>query len=123
MALATLTDLADRLGRDLTDTETRQATALLDDATAMILQRFPQYEAAPTATSLAVCCAMVLRVVRNPDGKRQEAIDDYSYTIDSARSTGELYLSENELCALRPPRTSSFSIVPVVPGLIDPVVP
>lgn len=117
MALATLDNLADRLGRDLTPAETRQATALLDDATAIILDRFPQYLTAPTQASIAVCSAMVLRVLRNPDGKRSEQIDDYSYTIDSARSAGELYLTAAELDTLRPIRTSAFSIVPGTPAV------
>jgi hypothetical protein len=116
MALATTADLADRLGRDLTATEARQAVPLLDDATAIILDRFPQYLEAPTQASTAVCSAMVLRVLRNPDGKRSEQIDDYSYTIDSARSAGELYLTAAELDTLRPIRTAAFSIVPGVPA-------
>ncbi|MGK4583479.1 Gp19/Gp15/Gp42 family protein [Kitasatospora sp. HPMI-4] len=115
MPLATTADLADRLGRDLTDAETRQATALLTDASAIIIDRFPQYATSPTAASTAVCAAMVLRVLRNPDGKRSEQIDDYSYTIDSARSAGELYLTEHEAATLRPVRTSAFSIVPSAP--------
>ncbi|MFD5916179.1 hypothetical protein ACFVYP_07035 [Kitasatospora sp. NPDC058201] len=115
--LATLADLADRLGRDLTTAETRQATAWLDDATALILDRFPQYATAPTPASTAVCCAMVLRVLRNPDGKRSEQIDDYSYTVDSARSAGELYLTEHEIETLTPVRTSAFSIVPGAPAV------
>ncbi|MFJ2863685.1 Gp19/Gp15/Gp42 family protein [Kitasatospora sp. NPDC087314] len=116
--LATLTDLADRLGRDLTPTESRQATALLHDATAVILDRFPRYATTPTAASTAVCSAMVLRVLRNPDGKRSEQIDDYSYTVDSARSAGELYITEHELDTLRPIRTSAFSITPVMPPVV-----
>lgn len=110
VALATLTDLADRLGRDLTATEERQATAWLADAEALILDRFPQYATAPTAISKKVCCAMVLRVLTNPDGKRQEALDDYSYTIDSSRSTGEVYLSEEEAAQLRPSPRGAFNI-------------
>lgn len=111
MALATLEDLANRLGRDLTDTETRQATALLTDAEAVIVDRFPQYAETPTAVATKVCCAMVLRVLRNPDGKRQESIDDYSYTIDSSRSRGEIYLSEEEADELRPaPQRGAFEI-------------
>jgi hypothetical protein len=117
VALATLADLADRLGRDLAAAETRQATALLDDATAVILDRFPQYETAPTAVSTKVSCAMVLRVLRNPEGRRQESIDDYSYTIDSSRSTGEIYLSDSEAEELRPPLRSAFSIVPGAPAV------
>ncbi|MFB7739574.1 Gp19/Gp15/Gp42 family protein [Streptomyces sp. NPDC056112] len=111
MALATLEDLADRLGRDLTAVETRQATSLLEDASALIVERFPRYATTPTQTSKKVCCAMVLRVLRNPEGKRQESIDDYSYTIDSSRSAGELYLTDNEAAELQPSRTGAFSIV------------
>lgn len=113
--LATLTDLADRLGRDLTAPEVRQGAALLIDATAIILDRFPQYGTAPTPASRAVCAAMVTRVLRNPAGLRSEQIDDYAYTIDSARSSGELYLTENEIDTLTPIRTSAFSIVPLAP--------
>ncbi|MET8982135.1 hypothetical protein ABZX85_41785 [Streptomyces sp. NPDC004539] len=116
MALATLTDLEDRLGRDLTDAETRRATAWLEDASALILARFPQYATAPTAVSKKVCCAMVLRVLSNPDGKRQESIDDYAYTVDSARSTGEVYLSEDEADELTSrPGGRAFSIVQGAP--------
>ncbi|MER6435428.1 hypothetical protein ABT275_03565 [Streptomyces sp. NPDC001185] len=112
MALATLQDLADRLGRDLTESEERRATAWLDDAEALILSRFPQYGTTPTALSKKVACAMVLRVLTNPDGKRQEAIDDHSYTIDSSRSRGEVYLSDEEAAELRPqPGGGAFSIV------------
>ncbi|MEU5442763.1 hypothetical protein [Streptomyces griseofuscus] len=111
MALATLTDLADRLGRDLTSPEARRATAWLADAEALILKRFPQYATAPTAVSTKVACAMVLRVLTNPDGKRQESLDDYSYTVDSSRSRGEVYLSEDEAEELRPAAGGAFSIV------------
>jgi hypothetical protein len=115
VALATLLDLSNRLGRDLTDEEQRRATAWLDDATALILNRFPQYEAAPTDVSTKVACAMVLRVLTNPDGKRQETLDDYSYTVDSSRSRGEVYLSDDEADELRPPTRRVFSIVPSAP--------
>jgi hypothetical protein len=110
VVLATLGDLADRLGRDLTAAEARQATAWLRDATGLILKQFPQYETAPTDISTKVCCAMVLRKLENPSGKRQEALDDYSYTIDSSRSRGEVYLSEDEADELRPPRSKAFGI-------------
>lgn len=113
--LATLTDLANRLGRDLTESETRRGAALLTDATAIILDRFPQYATVPAPASTAVCAAMVVRALRNPGGLRSEQIDDYSYTIDSALSTGELYLTENEIDTLTPIRTSAFSIVPMAP--------
>ncbi|MFE5771440.1 Gp19/Gp15/Gp42 family protein [Streptomyces sp. NPDC056485] len=115
MALATLTEVADRLGRDLTESETRQATALLADATAMITDRFPVQAVTPTAAAAAVCAAMVVRVLRNPDARRTEQLDDYSYTVDNAVSSGQLYVSSTEAELLRPPRTSAFTIVPGAP--------
>jgi len=39
---------------------------------------------------------MVIRVLRNPRALRSTSIDDYSETIDSAVSAGELYLSDRE---------------------------
>lgn len=117
MALATLADLADHLGRDLTAAEQRQGSALLDYASSIILDRFPEYATAPTAASTGVCAAMVARVIRNPNGLRSEQIDDYSYTIDTARSAGEVYLTENEIETLTPIRTSAFSIVPGAPAV------
>lgn len=115
MALATLEDLGDRLGRDLTTDEQRRATAWLDDATALILKRFPQYATTPTDVSKKVCCAMVLRVLNNPNGLRQESIDDYSYTVDSSRSRGEVYLSDDEADELRPQLKGAFNIVQGAP--------
>ncbi|MFW3477304.1 hypothetical protein [Streptomyces microflavus] len=41
MVLASPADLADRLGRDLTAAEERQANVFLADATAIIIERFP----------------------------------------------------------------------------------
>lgn len=38
----------------------------------------------------------VIRVLKNPDGKRQESIDDYSWTRDRVLSAGILYLTDDE---------------------------
>lgn len=115
---ATVEDLRARLlGRDLTPDEEAKAPALLADATAIIQARFPQLDpATPPPSAVGVCCAMVLRVLRNPAGLRTEAIDDYSYTIDSSRSTGELHLTEQEARTLRATLGAAFSIVPGVPA-------
>jgi len=107
----TPSDLADRLGRDLTTTETTTATALLIDAWAVLIARDPSIDARLADSSLSadlvrvVVSAMVLRVLRNPDGKRQEAIDDYSWTRDTTLAGGSLYVSEDELALLAAPYT------------------
>lgn len=59
------------------------------------------------ATVKDVMVSMLLRVFKNPDGARSvsDAIDDRteSRTIDTALSTGEIYVSDAELLMLRPP--------------------
>lgn len=47
---------------------------------------------------------MVMRVVRNPNAHRQASIDDFTRMIDAAMSTGALYVSEDELKLVAPPR-------------------
>lgn len=117
---ATVDDLRGRLiGRDLTEDEEEKAPALLADASAIMRARFPSLDTTPAPTVVGVCCAMVLRVLQNPLGKRSEAIDDYSYTIDSARSAGELYLTAAEESQLRPAPRTAFSITPSAPAVCD----
>lgn len=47
---------------------------------------------------------MVVRVVKNAKGLRQFSIDDFSATIDTALSSGALYLSDDERARLCPSR-------------------
>lgn len=59
--------------------------------------------------------AMVIRVLRNPDGYLTETTDGYTYRRDSALSAGILYVSDDELEQLRPTtrrRRGAFTIVP-----------
>jgi hypothetical protein len=44
----------------------------------------------------------VVRVLRNPDGKLQESIDDYSYRRADSVADGALYLTDEEWRLLRP---------------------
>lgn len=97
--------------RTFTAEESGVAAALLDDAWAILLARDATIDTRLTAGTLdaalvrAVVSAMVLRVMRNPDGKRQESIDDYSWTRDEALSAGSLYVSDDELALLAAPKT------------------
>lgn len=45
---------------------------------------------------------MVLRVLRNPNAYRQVSIDDYTRMVDTALSSGSLYLSAEEKALLAP---------------------
>lgn len=106
---ASVTDLTARSFRTLSSVEQSVGGTLLGDAWAIMLTAKPnvadRLAVVPkdaTFESLVVqtLCAMVLRVLSNPDGKLEERQDDYQYRLDSARSTGELYLSDAELARL-----------------------
>lgn len=49
-----------------------------------------------------VVVAMVERKVRNPEGLRTWSGDDYDQTIDSALSSGQIYVTEAERVSLAP---------------------
>lgn len=106
--------------RPLTAAEATVAASLLEDAWQILLARVPLMQSRMDATTLdpalvvAVESAMVLRVLRNPDGKRQESIDDYSWTRDNAVSAGLLYVTDDEAVLLSPTgaSTNAFTITP-----------
>lgn len=104
-----VTDLEARW-RPLSASEQTVAQALLDDAWAIVLSNVSDVEdrlaADPPTLDVAlvraVVSAMVLRVLRNPDGKNSEQIDDYKFTRDDSRATGALYVTADELGLLTP---------------------
>lgn len=106
--------------RPLSSDEELVAERLLGDAWAELLVRVPTLEARLEAETLSsavvtrVLASMVLRVLRNPDGKRIEAIDDYQYTRDDAVSSGVLYATAEELALLAEPGNTgaAFTISP-----------
>ena len=119
MAYATWQDVQDRFGRTLTDSERRQVDAWLDDIESSILSRIPTLHDMVTAgtllrqTVVKIEAAAVIRVLRNPDGKLTERIDDYSWTRDSSTATGALYLTDEEWAELTPSAaTDAFTIRP-----------
>ena len=115
----TLTDIEARW-RPLTSEEQVVTQSLLDDAWVVLTTRVPSVPQRLTDATLdtslvvAVVSAMVLRVLRNPDGKVQESIDDYTYRRADAVSDGALYVSADEMALLSPAAVSSaaFTIRP-----------
>jgi Phage protein Gp19/Gp15/Gp42 len=106
---ATTTDLTNRSLRTLTDREIEVGATLLEDAYNLIVSARPTVDtrldaATPVpafeALVVQIQCAMVLRVLSNPDGKLEEQGDTYRYRLDQARSTGALYVSDAELARL-----------------------
>lgn len=104
---ATVTDIANRW-RPLSANETTVASTLLADAwtllTATDLTIDTRLSVVPPtlapALVIPVLASMVLRVLKNPDGKAQESIEDYSYTRDRAIAGGALYVAADELARL-----------------------
>jgi hypothetical protein len=123
MAYAEPSDVQVRLGRDLTASEVNQAFAMLDDVEAEIRMRVSDLDdrtADPYYLTLVIRveAGAVKRVLMNPGAVRQhsESLDDYSQsdTIDSAVSTGALYVSDDEWSLLDggggPASSGSFSM-------------
>ena len=112
---ATAADVAARW-RPLSEAETTVATTLLDDAWLMLVGRLPSLEdnieaaTVSEANVVRVLATMVLRVLKNPDGKLEESVDDYRYRRDSAMSAGLLYVTPDELADLTPNRARQRSV-------------
>lgn len=99
-SLADADDLADRLGRDLTDPEVARAEAALGDASALVREeaRRDFAEGAPAAIQAVVLTAS-LRVMRNPEGFVQEMIGAYSYRRREEDTSVYLTAAEKAICA------------------------
>lgn len=110
---ATTADLVSRW-RTLSAQETTNGQTFLDDAWRMLKRAVLRINediedliVADTTGDLEdevirVLATAVLRVMKNPDGKAREAIDDYSWARDEAVSAGLLYISDAELDGLVP---------------------
>jgi hypothetical protein len=113
---ATVADLADRFWRPLTIREQTIGQTWLDDAYGLLAARLPLLEAnvlagtVQTNDVVRVVCAMVARVFGNPEGKNQEAIDDYSYRRADAVADGILRVTSDEIGDLTPGRKSNRSV-------------
>lgn len=108
MTYASVQDVATRLGRPISDeAERAQVEAWLGDIENIIVGRIPDLAdriqaGKPTADVVKMLEAnAVVRVVRNPDGKIQERIDDYSYGLAQSTRAG-LYLTDDEWALLSP---------------------
>lgn len=112
---ATIGDIEARW-RPLTDLETANATAFLGDAWEELLSKRPNLEADITAETIRpgnvvrVVVAMVLRVLKNPDGYIEEAIDDWRGRRDALVASGVLHVTSEELAAVTPGRHTRRSV-------------
>lgn len=105
---ATTADVANRW-RSLSVQQTVNAQTFLDDAWRDVRRGVPDIEtrlAAPDSADLSadavkIMADAVLRVLKNPDGSKREAIDDGSWEPNQAAASGLLYLTADELDMVR----------------------
>lgn len=104
---ATTSDIVARF-RPLITAEQANALAYLDDAWWLLTGRLKNLEANMTAGRVSqgnvvrVIANMVIRILRNPDGKLEESIDDYRYRRDALVASGALSVTDDELADLTP---------------------
>lgn len=114
----TVDDVDERLGSLPVDESV--VDALLADAWTLILANVSTVEERLDDETLSIDvvklveCAMVIRVLRNPEGLKTERVDDYSYTRDEAIAAGALYISDAEIALLAAPGVhgGAFTIIP-----------
>lgn len=118
MALAAVSDVAARLGREISSQESDLSATLLDDAEAILTARIPDLldraagDERYRALVVMVEASMVVRVLRNPDGYRQESEGGYSYTVDTRAAAGFLTVLDDEWALLGYRADGAFTIAP-----------
>ncbi|MDR1954289.1 MAG: phage Gp19/Gp15/Gp42 family protein [Clostridiales Family XIII bacterium] len=101
-AYATVSDIEERLGRNLTDIEKGKAEAFIDDATIYMATQANIADPPPTEkTELlkSICCAVVLRAFQVPVfgvASVQQTAGPYSENLSFANPSGDLYLTSGE---------------------------
>jgi len=121
MAYASIDDVTVRLGRAVSETaEQDQIDTWIEDAERLILRRFPDLSTRIATGTVAeaevvmVEAQAVVRKVKNPDGKQNERIEDYSYGLVEAAARGEVFITDDEWALLMPTRDprGAFSVRP-----------
>lgn len=115
MAYATVIDVATTLGRPITDPdEQNQITNWISKTERIIRARLGSLDNLDRQILADVISEVVARRARNPDGKRNERIDDYSYTLDAAASAVELTLTADEWARLSQDGSTSGAYMPIL---------
>lgn len=123
MAYATVADLEARLGRPLTEDERAQASALLDDASAMLaalVSPIDPDDPVQAANLKSVSCAMVSRAILSGANGAYGVTDStatmgpFSQRLAFSNPTGDLYVTKAERALLGIGRAVIGSIRPHV---------
>lgn len=130
MAFANLQDVQTRLGRLISDApEIDQVNAWISDVEATIQSRIEDLPLRvaldPVYAALVnkIIAQIVCRKIKNPDGKQNERIDDYSYGLGSEAARADLKPTEDEWEELAPGNSAgseAFTIrPPFTPGYAE----
>ena len=113
MAYANITDVATTLGRPITDPpDIEQVNAWISDTELIIAGRLGNLTGLDPDTLRLVIKEAVARRLRNPEGKSNERIDDYSYgLVDDAKRVG-IWITDEEWALLDPTRSSGGAFMP-----------
>ena len=104
--LITMAHYLARTGSDLADINTDQVSALITDASALVIDVVNDTDVTDTwdtstvpASIVPVVVAMIRRAIDNPNGYRSESIDGYSFT-GGTETTG-LFATRGETRVIR----------------------
>lgn len=116
MSYASVEDVEELLGRDLTDAEQVIVNRRLDHAEDLIVSRIPDLAEKVTedprlARLLTIIEAdCVLRLIRNINGLVSERDGAYGYRIDERVASGRLHILPEEWSLLGVPQVQALSI-------------
>jgi hypothetical protein len=120
VAYATVTDVQDRIARPLDPAEQQLAETLLADAERRIRRRIKDFDQRVCddpdfrATVVEVEANAVLRVLKNPEGFRQELEGNYQYILNAAVASGYLGILPSEWAELGVRAPGRGTIAPVL---------
>lgn len=97
-----ISNIAKSLGRALEPHETGQAQWWIQGAQLRIQAKLGDLAKLNQETLTYVITEAVARKLRNPDGKRNERIDDYSYGYDADAARVDIDLTDTEWEMLKP---------------------
>ena len=114
MAYANVTDVAATLGRPITSSdEIAQVNAWIKGCELKIKARLGNLADLDLDILTYVIGEAVARRVRNPEGKQNERIDDYSYGLAQEAARAEIYLTDEEWAMLAPSGSTDGAWLPI----------
>lgn len=127
MAFTNVAEVGKRLGRVIADqAEIEQVGSWIGDVESLIRSRIRDIDERVAAGEVSsdeltrITSNAVIRKIKNPDGKQNERIDDYSYGLVEDAARGELFLTEDEWASLEgfSDTSGAFTITAVAtPGI------